>query len=60
MASRIDLTLSRTDYLPRKIEIHERSGDVLWFGFSNLQTNMAMDEAMFEFIVPDGFSVVEY
>ncbi|UCH83294.1 MAG: outer membrane lipoprotein carrier protein LolA [Candidatus Latescibacterota bacterium] len=60
MSSRVDLTLDRADYLPRKIKIYERSGDVLLFDFSELKTNVKLDEAMFEFVVPDGYSIVEY
>jgi outer membrane lipoprotein-sorting protein len=58
--SRVVLTLDKSDYLPRKIELHERSGDILMFGFSDLDRNIKLNNAIFEYAVPDGYEVVEY
>jgi outer membrane lipoprotein carrier protein len=58
--SRIDLTLDRKDYLPRKIELFETSGDVLIFEFSELDRDVDLDESIFEYVVPNGYEVVEY
>jgi outer membrane lipoprotein-sorting protein len=58
--SRIELTLDGKDYLPRKVELQETSGDVLIFEFTHLDKNVDLDKTKFEFVVPDGFAVVEY
>jgi outer membrane lipoprotein carrier protein len=58
--SRVTLSLDESDYLPRKIQLHERSGDILVFVFSDLDRNVELDNAMFEFAVPEGYEVVEY
>jgi outer membrane lipoprotein carrier protein len=58
--SRVDLTLDGKDYLPRRIELHEKAGDILVFEFSHLDRKVELDEAMFDYVVPDGYEVVEY
>ena len=58
--SRVDLTLDRYDYLPRKVELHEKSGDLLVFEFSDLNRDAEFDETVFVYRVPDGYEVVEY
>lgn len=58
--SRVDLTLDPKDYLPRKIELYETSGDLLVFDFSDLDRDIDLDEALFEYVVPEGYVVVEY
>jgi len=58
--SRIDLTLDRSDYLPREIELHEKAGDVLRFEFSGLKRNTSLDDSIFDLVVPDDYVVVEY
>jgi outer membrane lipoprotein-sorting protein len=58
--SRVDLTLDRSDYLPREIELLEKSGDVLIFRFSNLDQEIKLDQTIFDYAVPEGYSVVEY
>ena len=58
--SRVALTLDKSDYLPRKIELHEKSGDILIFRFSDLKQNIELDTAIFEYAVPEGYEVVEY
>jgi outer membrane lipoprotein-sorting protein len=58
--SRVLLTLDKSDFLPRKIELHERSGDTLTFRFSDLDRNIELDNAIFEFAVPEGYELVEY
>ena len=58
--SRVVITLDGSDYLPRKIELHEKSGDILIFRFSNLDRNVELDGAVFEYAVPEGYEVVEY
>ncbi len=58
--SRVDLTLDRKDYLPRKIELYEKSGDILIFEFSNLDRKVGLEAALFEYVVPEGYEVVDY
>jgi outer membrane lipoprotein-sorting protein len=58
--SRIDLFLDRSDFLPRKIVLHEKSGDLLRFNFTDLERNKILDESVFELVVPDDYEVVEY
>ena len=58
--SRIDLTLDRSDYMPREITLHEKAGDLLRFEFSGLKRNTKLDDSIFEFVVPDDYVVVEY
>jgi outer membrane lipoprotein-sorting protein len=58
--TRIDLTLDRSDYMPRKIQLYEKAGDVLRFEFRDLKTDKKLDGAMFDLVVPDGYEVVEY
>ena len=58
--SRVVLTLDPSDYLPRRIELFEKSGDTLTFGFSDLDRNIKLDNSIFEYAVPDGYEVVEY
>ncbi len=58
--SRIDITIDRSDYLPRKIEMHERSGDLLVFEFEDPDRESAPDSTLFEFALPEGFELVEY
>lgn len=58
--SGVNLTLDGEDYLPRQIELQERSGDVLRFLFSDLQKDIELEPALFEYKVPDGYEVVEY
>lgn len=58
--SRVDLTLDGRDYLPRRIELHEKAGDILVFEFSDLDRNIELNKSMFDCVVPDGYEVVEY
>jgi outer membrane lipoprotein-sorting protein len=58
--SRVALTLDKSDYLPRRIELYEKSGDVLTFSFANLDRDVDLDNALFEYVVPEGYEVVEY
>jgi outer membrane lipoprotein-sorting protein len=58
--SRIELTLDRKDFLPRKIVLHEKSGDILTFGFSDLKRSVELEDSIFEYHVPEGYVVVEY
>ncbi len=58
--SRVDILIDRSDYLPRKIEMHERSGDLLVFEFENLDRESIPDSTLFEFALPEGFELVEY
>lgn len=58
--SRVALTLDKSDYLPRKIELYEKSGDILVFRFSDLKRDVELDNAIFEYAVPEGYEVVEY
>ena len=57
---RIELFLDREDFLPRKIELHEKSGDIMVFEFSHLDRNADIDPERFEYAVPEGYTVVEY
>lgn len=57
---RIDLFLDRGDFLPRKIELHEKSGDTMVFEFSHLDKNADIAPETFEYAVPEGYTVVEY
>ena len=58
--SRIDLTLNQSDFLPRRVALLERGGDVLLFEFGEPDLTGVSDSTLFEFTVPDGFEVVEY
>ena len=58
--SLVELTLDRSDYLPRAIVLHEKSGDILRFEFSHVKTDAPLDMSIFEFAVPRGYEVVEY
>lgn len=58
--SRIDLTLDRSDYMPREIVLHEKAGDLLRFEFSGFKRNTRLDDSIFEWVVPAGYEVVGY
>jgi outer membrane lipoprotein-sorting protein len=58
--SRIDLSLDRQDFLPRRIKLYEKSGDRMTFEFLDLDSKAEININRFEFAVPDGFTVVEY
>jgi outer membrane lipoprotein carrier protein len=58
--SRIDLTLDRSDYMPRKIVLHEKAGDLLRFEFSGFKRNTRLDDSIFKWVVPEGYEVVAY
>jgi outer membrane lipoprotein carrier protein len=58
--SRIHLTLGRSDFLPRRIDLYEKSGDILRFEFSKIKRDIELDNAIFEYVVPGGYEVVEY
>ena len=58
--SQIEFSLDRSDFLPREIVLHEKSGDLLRFTFTGLERNKKLDESVFELAVPDGYEVVEY
>lgn len=57
---RIDLSLDRKDFLPRRIELYEKSGDRMIFEFRDLDSKTEIDIHRFEYAVPEGFTVVEY
>ncbi len=58
--SMIELGLDPGDFLPRKIVFREYSGDLLIFEFGGMDPGAPVDEAEFEFSVPEGFEVIEY
>lgn len=58
--NRIDLSLDREDFLPRRIELFEKSGDRMVFEFHNLDSKAEININRFEYVVPDGFTAVEY
>lgn len=55
---RIELTLDPVSHLPRKVSLHETSGDVVRFEFFDLQPGVPVDSGLFEYTVPKGFEVV--
>jgi outer membrane lipoprotein-sorting protein len=58
--SRIDLSLNREDFLPRRIELYEKSGDRMIFEFTALDSKAEININRFEYAVPAGYTVVEY
>lgn len=55
---RIELTLDPVSYLPRKVSMHEPSGDMVRFEFFDLQPGVPVDSGLFEYTVPKGYEVV--
>jgi len=58
--SEVELFLDPTDFLPRRIVMHETSKDLLIFDFHDLKKNVNLQDSLFEFSVPEGFEVVTY
>jgi len=56
---RIDLTLDPRDYLPRRVVMHEISGDTEQFEFLDLQRGAPVGADLFEYTWPQGYEVVE-
>jgi hypothetical protein len=54
---RIELTLDAADALPRKIVLHETSGDSVSFELSEVERGVRIDPALFELGIPKGYSV---
>lgn len=46
-------------YFIKSLEIHEISGNVSTFQFTNLEANTGLDDKIFEFTVPPGVEVVQ-
>jgi outer membrane lipoprotein carrier protein len=55
---RIELTLDPKLYLPRKVSMHETSGDTVRFEFLDLEPGVPVDSALFEHTIPKGYEVV--
>lgn len=56
---RIVVEVQPKTYFIKTVSIHEVSGNVATFQFSNLQPNTGLKEALFEFAVPAGVEVVK-
>lgn len=56
---RVDLGLDGQDFLPRRVVLHETSGDTVRFEFAELRRGVRIDAALFEFVAPPGYEVVE-
>jgi len=58
--SEVELWIDSGDYLPRRIVLHESSRDLMIFRFHDFQKNVSIPDSMFQFQVPEGFTVVAY
>jgi outer membrane lipoprotein carrier protein len=54
----LDLACDRATFDLRRIEIHERTGNVSEFVFRNMQVNGKTDGGLFQFKVPKGVEIV--
>ncbi|HET8538453.1 MAG TPA: outer membrane lipoprotein carrier protein LolA [Anaeromyxobacter sp.] len=57
--TRIELTLDPTDALPRRIFLHESTGDSVIFELRDVERGASIDRALFEYEVPKGYSVAQ-
>jgi outer membrane lipoprotein-sorting protein len=55
----VALWLAEADYLPRKILIHEVTGDTTEITFSNVRINQLISDEELEFDAPKGTAVIE-
>jgi outer membrane lipoprotein carrier protein len=53
----IELTLDRNDHLPRRVLLHETTGDEVRFDFDDVRTGVKLEGSLFEFTSPEGYSV---
>lgn len=51
--------ISRSDHLPRKVEVQESARASRTVTLSNIRTNVSMEPDTFEFTVPDGVRVID-
>jgi outer membrane lipoprotein-sorting protein len=56
--TRIELTLDPRDLLPRRVVLHETTGDRVSLEFRDLRRKVPLDPSLFEFITPKHYSVV--
>ena len=56
---RIDLGLDPGDHLPRRVVLHESSGNTVRFEFHDLERGATIRDELFEYAVPKGYEVVE-
>lgn len=54
---RIELTLDPRDALPRRIVLHETTGDSVSFELSDVTRGVKIDGTLLEFAAPEGYSV---
>ena len=57
--AKIVLDLNPKTYYIQKVAIHEVSGNVATFQFSNLKPNSGLKNGLFDFSVPAGVEVVK-
>ncbi len=57
--ARIELALDPADLLPRRIVLHEATGDSVSFELSDVRRGVTLDRTLFEFLAPKGYSVVQ-
>jgi outer membrane lipoprotein carrier protein len=53
----VELTLDPTDHLPRRVLLHETTGDDVRFDFDDLRMGVKLEPSLFEFTTPEGYSV---
>jgi outer membrane lipoprotein carrier protein len=56
--SRIELALDPRDLLPRRVVLHETTGDTVRLEFQDLRRKVPLDPALFEFTTPRHYVVV--
>lgn len=56
--SRIELALDPRDLLPRRVVLHETSGDRVTLELVELRRKVPLDPSLFEFITPKDYSIV--
>ena len=58
--SEIIVKLSVVDYLPRHVILKEKSGDVTEILLSDVESNISVDNSLFEFKIPEGYQLIDY
>jgi outer membrane lipoprotein-sorting protein len=56
--TRIELALDPQDLLPRRVVLHERTGDRVTLDFRDLRRKVPLDPSLFELTTPKHYSVV--
>jgi outer membrane lipoprotein carrier protein len=56
--AKIELTLDPGDHLPRRVVLHETTGDQVRLEFVELRRDVPIDRSLFEFTTPKSYSVV--